>query len=338
MPAISNFLWSNTVTSWILQWSHGQGSVEASGAMLAPVTFMLPDGRQVQPFAVFPWAKEALPPGQPALTGLMANGRGEWPCVPFGGGPAPFDHPIHGWPAHDVWQRLDDGGDLAHMHLRYDFPADSPVDSVERLITGVDGQPEIQCRLRITVRRACALPLGLHPTLRLPERPGALRVTAGDFAFGITLPREHEPGADVLQPGAQFAALSHVPGAGGQSLDLSHLPLAQDTESLVQLCGSDGRMTVSNFDEGYAFALSWDATVLPSCLLWISNGGRQAWPWSGRHYALGVEPVCSYFDWGVDAGTASNPVSARGVATCVQLDPAQPLEFDYRMTVGSLTS
>lgn len=118
---------------------------------------------------------------------------------------------------------------------------------------------------------------------------------------------------------------------------MSHLPLAQHTESLVQLCGSDGRMTVSNLDEGYAFALAWDAKVLPSCLLWISNGGRQAWPWSGRHFALGVEPVCSYFDWGVDAGTGPNPVSARGVATCVTLDPAQPLELAYRMTVGGLT-
>ena len=325
------------MTSWILQWSHGQGKVEASGAMLGPVRFMLPDGRLVQPFAVFPWAQEALPPDQPALTGLMANGRGEWPCVPFGGGPAPFEHPIHGWPAHDTWQRIDDGGDLAHLHLRYQFPEDSPVASIERFITGVDGQATIRCRLQVTARRACALPLGLHPTLRLPERPGALWVTAGAFEFGLTLPREHEAGADVVLPGAQFGSLSSVPGAAGQPLDLSRLPLAQDTESLVQLCGVDGQMTVSNLDEGYAFSLAWDAAVLPSCLLWISNRGRKAWPWSGRHHALGVEPVCSYFDWGVDAGTAPNPVSARGVATCVRLDPAQPLDIAYQMTVAGLS-
>ncbi len=324
------------MTSWILQWSHGQGMVEPSGAMLGPVNFIVADGRQVQPFAVFPWAQEALPPGQQALTGLMANGRGEWPCVPFGGGPAPFDHPIHGWPAHKRWQRFDDASDPAHLHLRYDFPPDSPVASVERFIDGVDGEAAIRCRLKVTARRACELPLGLHPTLRLPGRPGALRVTAGAFDFGLTLPREHEAGADVLQPGARFASLSEVPGAAGGPLDLSRLPLAQHTESLLQLCGVEGRMTVSNLDEGYAFVLDWDAAVLPSCLLWISNGGRQAWPWSGRHYALGMEPVCSYFDWGVDASTAPNPVSARGVATCLRFEPGQPLELAYQMKVNCL--
>ena len=62
-------------------WEHGVFSVESLGGMLGPTSFVLPDGRQVAPFQIAPWANE---PGGEDLPKILRRLRGEWPCVPFG--------------------------------------------------------------------------------------------------------------------------------------------------------------------------------------------------------------------------------------------------------------
>ena len=74
-----------------LGWEHGALAVQRLGAMLAPLTFVLADGRQVTPLQVAPWAGE---PGAEDLPGILRRLRGEWPCVPFG-----YSVPGEGWPA-----------------------------------------------------------------------------------------------------------------------------------------------------------------------------------------------------------------------------------------------
>ena len=49
--------------------------------MLAPLAFLLPNGRQVSPMHVAPWAEE---PVAATLPGILQRLRGDWPCVPFG--------------------------------------------------------------------------------------------------------------------------------------------------------------------------------------------------------------------------------------------------------------
>src|SRR5947208_14134240 len=67
-------------------WSFGSGLVRATltrrGGHLAPVTFNLPSGKTVQPFAVAPWAERKLPHGIPDLLRAL---RGDFFCCPFGG-------------------------------------------------------------------------------------------------------------------------------------------------------------------------------------------------------------------------------------------------------------
>ena len=41
-----------------LAWPHGVLAVQSLGAMLAPITFILADGRQVSPMQVAPWPDE----------------------------------------------------------------------------------------------------------------------------------------------------------------------------------------------------------------------------------------------------------------------------------------
>ena len=95
-------------------------------------------------------------------------------------------------------------------------------------------------------------------------------------------------------------------------------------------------MVLIHREEGYRVVLQWDTQALPSCLLWISNGGRQAWPWSRRHHALGVEPVCACFDEGVLASANPNPINASGIATAVALSTHRPFVTDYRMSLHGI--
>lgn len=328
-------------TTWPLRWSHGHGEVQALGGMLGPVHFNIGPGHLVQPFAVFPWADEEAPSKEQALTGLLARGRGDWPCVPFGISPGPvamaWDHPIHGESAHASWTRVDDAHDEGHIKLRFDHEHTSPINYLERDITCVQGQPEIRCRLTIHARRDGQLPLGLHPVLKMPAAPGALHLIPGPFQFARSYPTQVELGADLLQSDLQFQDLTTVPTRQGHNINLLDFPLSEKTESLVQLCGVDGYMTAINFEENYAFELHWDAQTLPSCVLWISNGGRQSWPWSGRHFALGIEPVCAYFDLGVQASVNDNPIAAQGIPTSIKLERQKPLVIDYLMRLRTST-
>ncbi|WP_155638263.1 hypothetical protein [Burkholderia cepacia] len=328
------------MSGWAIEWSHGRGSVQALGGMLGPVWFRIPDDRLVQPFAVFPWAIEKTPPGESPLTGLMASGCGEWPCVPFGIGAAPADSewcpPIHGEPAHHAWTRVDDGRDSSRVVLAFRCGAEGPIESLERQIVGVPGEAAIHCKLVVHVRRPCSLPIGIHPTLRVPTRPQALSLLPEHFEFAITYPQEVEPGADALASGAIFSDLSNAPARHGGTIDLTAFPLLKTTESLVQLCGTDGRVGVVNHEEGYHLNITWSSAQLPSCVLWVSNGGRRTWPWNGRHFALGVEPVCAAFDLGVTASNGRNPISDRGVPTAMKLRPDVPTTIEYRVSVAGI--
>ncbi|WP_167338335.1 hypothetical protein [Paraburkholderia oxyphila] len=160
-------------------------------------------------------------------------------------------------------------------------------------------------------------------------------INPGTFAFGLTYPEEVEPGRDVVASAREFADLAAVPRRDGGAVDLRTLPLAESSESLVQLCGSDGQVDVTNLDEAYRFSLRWDPRQLPSYVLWISNAGRRNWPWNGRHYALGVEPVCAAFDLGVSASVGANAISARAIPTSLSLRPEVPLVIDYRLGVST---
>ena len=88
-------------------WSFGSGLVRATltrrGGHLAPVTFILPSGKAVQPFAVAPWAERKLPHGMPDLLRAL---RGDFFCCPFGGNGYPWrweHHPPHGETANGNW-------------------------------------------------------------------------------------------------------------------------------------------------------------------------------------------------------------------------------------------
>ena len=325
-----------------LAWAHGCLSVQSLGGMLGPVLFLLPDGRQVSPLQVAPWGND---PERETLPEILRELRGEWPCVPFG---SDVDRSLpDGWSAtgesfegagvphghssnvHWAWGACDDR--QITMECRY--PENHPISLLRRRIVPDPHAAAIDLTLEIEARRSCRLPIGLHPTFRLSTRPASVAIEPGAYDCVWSFPGDVEPGAALFAPDRQWPSFRKVEARDGLTIDASQVPLVEETEDLLQLSGIDGTLALHYRDEGFRARLSWQKEHFPSLLLWYSNRGRKAYPWNGRHVALGVEPIASAFDLGSAVSTDNNPIAASGVATAIAFEPGQTFTTRYRLSV-----
>jgi hypothetical protein len=213
---------------------------------------------------------------------------------------------------------------------------DSPIAALERVITPDPGAPAIDLELRVEARADCRLPIGLHPTFRLPTQPGMARLEPGRFTRGLTYPATVEPGAATFASDATFTDLAAVPALGGGVRDATLPPFAHDTEELLQLNGIDGTAALANLAEGYRVRLRWQAEHFPSLLLWFSNRGRKQYPWNGRHLAIGIEPIRSPFGLGAATAAADNPIARAGTPTARAFAAGERFVTRYRIEAEPL--
>ena len=90
--------------------------------------------------------------------------------------------------------------------------------------------------------------------------------------------------------------------------------------------------------ERYVWFALKDPSVLRCTIFWISNGGRHYAPWNGRHInVMGLEEVTSYF-LSLSESARDNPLSARGIPTCVELNASRPLAVNYVTAVAAIPS
>jgi len=335
---------------WHLEWPHGAFDVHATGGMLGGVVLKCGD-RAIRPFYEAPWLGDdsVQPPG------LLGKMRSEFPCVPFGV-PYAREAVMESWQEsvdtsideHD--HPLDESDDLQHGYacvgqwslvrqtpfeiaIALDYPPASSIARVVRVIRADPQGPAIDFSVSVEARKTTRRPVGVHPNLALPSMVGAMRIEPGDFRFGVVHPGGPEPGVSRAAPGATFDRLDQVPLRDGGVAAFDRFPLAHDTEEILQLCGVDGSVLLTNDEHEVSYRLSWDASVLPSLLLWISNRGRTYSPWNGRNLCLGVEPVASAFELGCRAGLAVNPINERGVSTAITVSPDRATEICYRFEI-----
>lgn len=82
----------------------------------------------------------------------------------------------------------------------------------------------------------------------------------------------------------------------------------------------------------YTFVLGWDAKVLPSAFVQVSNCGKRYYPWNGAHASVTVSPSVSAFDLGTVVSTGDNPLKKRGYSTSVDLTENVPFSYTYSIT------
>jgi hypothetical protein len=243
---------------------------------------------------------------------------------------ATLDPQPHGYSSNNGW-RFEEGN-AGSIGLSIDYPAEHPIRGLRRRVEPDPTAAALDFTLEIDVRADCALPIGLHPSFRLPALPAAMRIEVGPETIGMTFPKAVDASSSFEQ-GAVLQPWYDVPLLDGSRLDIRQVPLVRCTEELVQLLDVPGKASLWNVAEGYRVSLSWNAEHFPSALLWFSNRGRQSAPWNGRHLALGLEPICSAFDLGQQISTADNPISHRGIPTCRRFVAGEHFVTRYRIAV-----
>jgi len=273
-----------------IAWDRGRAETWPLGATIHHLRLRLEDGREIAPLAEAPWHDDPQTTGDGSIPAHLRWLGGEWACVPFGRTQA--DPVIHGFGTDNAW-RLQDAAPHSTV-WRIDYPAGHPIEWLERTVAGVPGRAAVTCSLTAMPRRDCVLPVGLHPIARLPEPNEALRVQ-GAFSHGETFPVIFEEGVSKLAAGRRVDSLDALPLAEGGTLGLSAL-CGQTTEEAFQLFGVAGRLRIEYPRQRYALGLEWNAADFPTCLFWLSAGGRSQKPWRGRFRGLGVEPLNARFE------------------------------------------
>lgn len=335
----------SALQSWTIESPQVSADIQSLGGMLGPARFRL-GSREVSPLAVAPWAGEAATKDLP---GILQRLRGEWACVPFGiaggrdlpsgwepvgGGDEPDTLP-HGYSSNENWHAVDVAPDRIVLDIGY--PADHSVEGLRRTIVAAADTPRLDITLEIRVRKNCVLPIGIHPTFALPGNAGDCRLVLDAGATCWTPPAPAEPGISRMAVNARNVPLNAVPTAAGGTMDVSRLPLAQPTEELLLATRANGHARLECRSAGYAATLTWDASVFTSCMLWISNRGRTAYPWSGRHLALGIEPVTAAFDLGTAvSANPDNPLARSGLSTARRFVAGERLVTRYTVGVTPL--
>lgn len=218
-----------------------------------------------------------------------------------------------------------------------DYPSESAIAGLRRQITATPGKAELTIELAISVRTDCSLPIGLHPVFALPGEPGSMLLDPGIYGSVWTYPLEEQPGLSIFAPDIIFRDLARAPMRDGSTADARALPYASATETLLLLTHASGEVALVNKTDGYRTDLAWDPEIFPSLMLWISNRGRQAKPWSGRHIAIGIEPVCAAFDLGQNIGSSPNPLNKAGIPTTWNFKAGSTLAARYVIKTSEWT-
>ncbi len=273
--------------------------ITQEGGHLAPVEFNLGE-RVVSPYALAPWQPGEIDADLPVL---LKNLRGDFLCLPFG---PQADGPPHGETANYSWSQISEG----EGSLVLGIEASDVAAKVVKTVSLKSKQTAIYYEHRISGLEG-DFSYGNHPILDLSAvEEGKARVSVSPFRWASVYPEYFSSPDDgarqMLKIGAIFTDLSEVPLIDGGTTDLTRYPARSGTDDLVMMVSEEATPEQpfawsAVVIDGYVWFSLKNPTDFPATMFWLSNGGRSAAPWTGRHTArLGIEDVCSHFCDSVD--------------------------------------
>lgn len=307
-------------------------AVVETGAQLSDVRFSLADGRVIAPLHTAPWVDEPLPADTPPSLRVL---RGDFLCAPFGDSDViPGERRGHGLTANGQWSLVAHSADSLDLRLDGDVMGAA----VTAHVAVRPGHRAIYQR-HVFSGGSGRLPLGHHAMLRA-DVPLKLAFSRRRWAGTPPSPIETPPaGRSALAYPQDIRDLHHARLANGGEADITTYPFAEGHEDIWMIVADEelpfawSAATASG--AGWVWFAVKDPRVLPETVLWLSNGGRDYAPWSGRHRrVIGIEEVCSYFHLGHRASTADNPFAAQGIPTSAELKPGSALVVNYAFGVA----
>ncbi len=336
-----------------LRGAFGQLDLQPEGGMIGPAVFDVPGVGRVEPLTCPNWRNRA---GAEELLPLIRNLSGDFVCAPYGAPQASGDLPsdwlkgadanieedrwFHGYPANSQWEinadnEGDDAATRATMTCRPAAP--HPFGEVSRTVSLLPDGPGYAVELSIIARHDVTFPLSLHPCFLLPHEPGSLRLEIPQAGEGWTYPLPVVPDHAPIVPDQRFDSLRAVPRIEGGFNDLTLLPPSEQCEILLQVPAPAGLVRLIYEQAGYAVRFTYDAQLLPSVVIWISNRGREEFPFDGQFRTLGIEAVAGAFDLGpAVSASAMNPIAREGVATCITLQAGEALTMRSTIALEAL--
>ncbi|OBZ92133.1 hypothetical protein ADU59_28425 [Pararhizobium polonicum] len=277
-------------------------------------------GRTFSPFHRAPWIDEPLDASTPPHLQRLSI---DFFCAPFGQSDVE-SAPAHGWSANAPWvltdlERLPNGSRATFVLSRTIMSA-----TLTKTCTVKDGHPFLYQSHRFDggIGR---LPVAYHAMVDLPHG-GILSVSPKIRAE--TMPDRLETddikGRSILAYPASSDDLRTFPREDGGVSDLLRYPLDDRHVDLVMLHEQPSNplgwaIAARPVERDMAIVLK-PPGVLPSTVLWYSNGGRHYAPWNGRHHGvLGIEEARTFFGYGHKASIAPNALSGSGIETSLSV-------------------
>lgn len=305
--------------------THVATGIYLRGGILKAPEFQLESG-SFSPLHAAPWINS---PNE-AVDGLLGNLQGDFFCCPFGANDTPFEevqHPLHGFCCHEDWEILT--AETAGSKLKF---SKDGLTILKEVWLGSD-HPALYQRHTLTGRGKVSY--GHHVMLQTLDK--SVRWWTSPFHHGQVFPGVFEgpetEGRQALAPGGKFTRLDWVPGER-RCYDISRRPHAPGHEDLCQIFDDPARKVAWHVA---LFPGSPDrlwvsvkaVETLPSTVIWMSEGGRDAAPWNGRHKGvLALEDTCSHFHFGLAESAAAHRPDR---PTCGDLD-AGPIVTRTGMT------
>ena len=292
-------------------------------------------GRQLKPLHRAPWvdSDETLPKDLPQGTVRLS---GDFLCAPFSRSDVE-EAPLHGWTANSAWDVVEsaatDGGWRAVFRLRHKVMGAS----VDKIFTLRDGHPFLY-QEHVFSGGSGAISVAHHPMTAM-NGGGRLAFSPKRFAATPSDPLEPDParGRFMLAYPGRSADLGQFPAAGGGTADLTQYRMQDRREDFITLVeaehGGPGWTALARQAEDDLVLVLKNPAELPVTMLWLSNGGRDYAPWSGRHLGvLGIEDGRTAV--GHAASIGDNWLKREGVATAFALGEGRSVSF--RHVIGAL--
>lgn len=281
-------------------------------------------GRILSPFHRAPWTGEAPATDIPDHLRRLSI---DFFCAPFGLSdvdPAP----AHGWSANARWELQDVEHLPDGMCARFLLSHKVLSAALTKTLTVRDHHPFLYQSHRFDGGDG-RMPVAYHAMVDLPNG-GLVSVSPKLRAQTMGEPLETDParGRSILAYPATSQDLGQFPRSDGGFSDLLRYPLDEQHVDLVMLFEQPANplgwaVAARPVEQDMALVLK-PPHILPSTVLWYSNGGRFYEPWSGRHRGvLGVEEAATFFGYGHLASIAPNALSQGGIPTCLAVNGAE---------------
>ena len=298
---------------------------------------------RISPFFIAPWWKEAPGENQDEIINVL---RGDFFCLPFGGNDEEYEgrkYPVHGETANSCWDFISLKEEEKTRELVLQMKLEGMKGRVEKHITLAKDEPVVYSLHRI-IGFSGRVPIGHHPTLKLPETVGSGIIDMTRPLEGFTTPSPVEKpsnrGYSRIAPGRKIRHMRSVPCMDGSHIDITRYPQSFGYEDIVLFVNDSGKdfvfTSLSVPSEGYLYFQLKNPRVLRETLLWMSNGGRHYPPWNGRVRAvLGMEEITAFYHYGIKPSIESNALTENSYPTSVELLEDRP--FDVKLVMGAVS-